>query len=229
MGGGLLASSVTKKFTTGSYGTTGLQVLLSRLGYLPFTWTPKHGTFSLSNANQVLSAAYSAPAGSFSWQGNYPSQLTSQWRVGSYNKLVNGAVMAFESIQGLALDGDAGPHVWRDLLAAVGKHQANPNGYSFALGNQHLPETLTIWHNGREVMKTLMNSGAPGAPSIDGTFPVYLKFVVNTMKGTNPDGSKYNDVVHWINYFYQGDAVHAFPGPATGTRRASGATRSRRA
>lgn len=30
------------------------------------------------------------------------------------------------------------------------------------------------------------------------------------MTGTNPDGSTYNDLVQWINYFNGGDAVHAF-------------------
>ncbi len=39
--GGLLVSSVTQRFTTGSFITLGLQQLLSQLGYLPLTWTPK--------------------------------------------------------------------------------------------------------------------------------------------------------------------------------------------
>ena len=39
--GGLLVSSVTQSFTTGSFSTLRLQQLLSLLGYLPLTWTPK--------------------------------------------------------------------------------------------------------------------------------------------------------------------------------------------
>jgi hypothetical protein len=30
------------------------------------------------------------------------------------------------------------------------------------------------------------------------------------MKGTNPDGTKYDDPVYWISYFNGGDAVHYF-------------------
>jgi hypothetical protein len=78
-------------------------------------------------------------------------------------------------------------------LTAVAKGQKNPNGYTYALANQHYPETLTIWHNGRVVLKSLANTGIPASPTVDGTFPVYLRYYFSHMKGTNPDGSKYDD------------------------------------
>ena len=43
------------------------------------------------------------------------------------------------------------------------------------------------------------------------TFPVYLRYAFQIMKGTNPDGSKYADPVAWVAYFNGGDAVHYFP------------------
>jgi hypothetical protein len=55
---------------------------------------------------------------------------------------------------------------------AGAKGQKNPNGYTYALANQHYPETLTIWHNGRVVLKSLANTGIPASPTVDGTFPV---------------------------------------------------------
>jgi Bacterial Ig-like domain len=62
--GGLLASSATQSFTTGSFSTLRLQQLLSQLGYLPLTWTPKSkADISASNANAELSAATSRPRG----------------------------------------------------------------------------------------------------------------------------------------------------------------------
>ena len=76
--------------------------------------------------------------------------------------------------------------------------------------DQHSPETLTLWHNGKVVLKTLVNTGIPGRPTVDGTFPVYLKFYFTYMDGTNPDGSKYHDPVYYANYFNGGDAVHQF-------------------
>ena len=56
-----------------------------------------------------------------------------------------------------------------------------------------------------------MNTGIPASPTVDGTFPVYLRFYFTHMKGTNPDGSKYDDPVWYVSYFNGGDAVHYFP------------------
>ena len=210
--GGLLASSVTQSFTTGSFSTMRLQELLSQLGYLPLTWTqkPKTAAISPGNANAELFAAYQAPAGTFSWKSGYPSTLTDQWKAGSANILDVGAVRAFESVTGLTMDGAAGRTVWSDLFTALAKGKNDPNGYTYALASQNSPETITIWHNGRVVLKSLVNTGIPASPTVDGTFPVYLKFYFSYMKGTNPDGSKYDDPVYYANYFNGGDAVHQF-------------------
>jgi lipoprotein-anchoring transpeptidase ErfK/SrfK len=108
------------------------------------------------------------------------------------------------------MDGSAGHTVWSDLFKAVANGKDNPNGYTYALASQHSPETITIWHNGRVVLTSLVNTGIPASPTVDGTFPVYLKFYFSYMKGTNPDGSKYNDPVYYANYFNGGDAVHQF-------------------
>ena len=208
---GTLKQSSRVTFTTGSYSTLGLQQLLTQLGYLPFTWTAKSGAvISPQNADAELAAAYHAPAGTFSWNGDYPSNLTDQWTAGSANILDTGAIRAFESVQGLTMDGYAGQTVWSDLLTAVAKGKDNPNGYTYALANQHYPESLTLWHNGRVVLTTPVNTGIPGRSTVDGTFPVYLKFYFTYMDGTNPDGSKYHDPVYYANYFNGGDAVHEF-------------------
>jgi peptidoglycan hydrolase-like protein with peptidoglycan-binding domain len=210
--GGLLASNVTQSFTTASFSTMRLQEVLSQLGYLPLTWTqkPKTAAISPSNANAELFAAYQAPAGTFSWKSGYPSALTDQWKAGSANILDVGAVRAFESVTGLTMDGVAGHTVWSDLFTALAKGKNNPNGYTYALASQYSPETITIWHNGHVVLKSLVNTGIPASPTVDGTFPVYLKFYFSYMKGTNPDGTPYNDPVYYANYFNGGDAVHQF-------------------
>jgi peptidoglycan hydrolase-like protein with peptidoglycan-binding domain len=209
--GGTLASPVTESFTTGSFKTLRLQQLLAQLGYLPMTWTATPGSaISPGNANAQLSAAYSPPAGTFSWQGGYPSTLKHQWRAGSGNMLDVGAVRAFESVHGLTMDGSAGRAVWSRLLTAVAKGQRNPNGYTYALASQYSPENLKIWHNGRLVLNSPANTGIPAAPTADGTFPVYQRYYYQVMKGTNPDGSKYADPVYYVAYFNGGDAVHYF-------------------
>jgi peptidoglycan hydrolase-like protein with peptidoglycan-binding domain len=220
-GGGSAASAGTLKktsvtsFTTGSYSTLRLQELLAQLGYLPLNWTPTDpatGTIADTDASAQLAAAYDAPAGTFTFQSGYPSELTSQWSAGTDNILVNGAVRAFENNQGLAMDGIAGPEVWSALLTAVAKDKTNPDGYSYALATQgSSDESLQVWHDGKQVLQTPANTGIPASPTQDGTFPVYLKYTVTQMKGLNPDGTKYDDTVYWASYFNGGDAVHAFP------------------
>ena len=60
------------------------------------------------------------------------------------------------------------------------------------------------------MLHSLANTGIPASSTADGTFPVYLKYVFSHMKGTNPDGSKYDDPVWYASYFNGGDAVHQF-------------------
>ena len=214
------ASSVT--FTTGSYSTLGLQQILTQLGYLPFTWTPAAtgadvATSTPVSLNQEVSTAYAPAAGTFTFKSGYPSQLTSQWKVGQDNMLDQGAIRAFEYNQGLTMDGVAGPEVWADLLTAASKNQVNPSGYTYALASQDSPnESLKVWHNGKLILNTPANTGIAGADTADGTFPVYEKLQFQIMKGTNPDGSKYADPVYWISYFNGGDAVHYFDRPGYG-------------
>lgn len=209
---GLLAKSADYSFTTGSYSTLGLQEMLTQLGYLPFTFTPSDASASSgSDPNAVLSTAYNPPAGSFTFKSGYPSQLTSQWQAGASNELDTGAVMAFEDNSNLTMDGIAGPDVWSNLLTAVAKNKQNPNGYTYVLVNQNSPETAKVWHDGKLIQTTLVNTGIAGRSTVDGTFPVYSRFQVTQMTGTNPDGSKYNDTVYWVSYFNGGDALHYFP------------------
>jgi peptidoglycan hydrolase-like protein with peptidoglycan-binding domain len=226
-------SSVT--FTTGTYSTLGLQQLLTQLGYLPFTWTPAatgaaesipadapaatgaSAAGTTTSLNQAISTAYAPRAGTFTFKPGYPSQLTSQWKVGQGNMLDQGAIRAFQSVQGLTMDGVAGPDVWAHLLTAAGKDQLNPNGYTYALASQNSPhESLKVWHNGKMILNTPANTGIPAANTADGTFPVYERLPFQIMKGTNPDGSKYADPVYYISYFNGGDAVHYFERPGYG-------------
>jgi peptidoglycan hydrolase-like protein with peptidoglycan-binding domain len=208
--GGYLTAGFARKFTTGSYSTLRLEQLLAQLGYLPLTWAPSGTAIQPTDTAGQLAAAYSPPSGSFSWQSGYPSVLHSLWSEGSSNLIVSGAIRAFQSEQGLTMDGVAGAQVWTDLLKAVAGGHSNGNGYTYALASKSSPETLTIWHDGREVLSSEANTGIPAAPTVDGTFPVYLRLPFQIMKGTNPDGSKYADPVSWISYFNGGDAVHYF-------------------
>jgi len=210
-GAGVLASGTTESFTTGSYSSLRLQQLLSALGYLPLRWAAATTSPARSDANAQVSAAYSPPAGTFTWQSGYPAILRTFWHRGADSLIQQGAIRAFEYDHGLTMDGSAGPSVWRSLLADIASGKGNPHGYTYALASKSSPETLTIWHNGHVVLHTLANTGIPVVPTADGTFAVYLRYYYQIMKGTNPDGSKYADPVYYVAYFNGGDAVHYFP------------------
>jgi peptidoglycan hydrolase-like protein with peptidoglycan-binding domain len=211
--GGLLAARVVDRFVTGTYSTLRLEQLLAQLGYLPLSWEPIPGDAPVpsTDANAQLSAAYSPPPGTFLWSRHYPLALQSMWHPGQPGNILTGAVMAFESGHNMTMDGVAGPGVWSAVLRALAGGQNNTHGYTYAYVSEGSPETITIWHNGRKVLHALVNTGIPGRPTVTGTYPVYLRYYFQIMKGTNPDGSKYADPVSFVSYFNGSDAVHYYP------------------
>jgi hypothetical protein len=168
------------------------------------------GTSGSGIAAQIA-AAYSPPAGTFRWHHGYPASLRNHWQAARPSLMLKGAVMAFESQHGMTMNGIAGPAVWNAVFRAAQHGRANPAGYTYALASKAGPETLTIWHDGHRVFRSLANTGIPVAPTADGTFPVYLRYRFQIMRGLNPDGSSYADPVSYVSYFHAGEAVHYFP------------------
>ena len=210
--GGKTATTTSSSFTTGNYSTLRLQEILAQLGYLPLTWTPAAGaSVPGDNPQAQLAAAYDPPAGTFTWQQGYPSSLHSLWSQGSANTVDTGAITGFEADHGLAITETMSTSLWTALLKAAAADDRNTNGYSYAIADQVLPETLTIWHDGQKRLTTPANTGISVSPTEVGTFPVYEKLPFQIMQGTNPDGSNYADPVEWVSYFNGGDAVHYFP------------------
>jgi hypothetical protein len=200
-----LTSTVTSSFTVAPGSTLRLQQLLAELGYLPLTFTP---TSPVTSPAQEVDDQ----VGSFSWRWtSQPAQLTTLWTPGTNNVITQGAVMNFENQNGLKTDGDAGPAVWGALLAAVQSGKGNANPWDWVLVSQSLPESATVYENGAAVYSTPVNTGVPGAITENGTWPVFDRYTVTTMTGTNPDGSHYSDPgIPWVSYFHGGDALHGF-------------------
>jgi lipoprotein-anchoring transpeptidase ErfK/SrfK len=131
--------------------------------------------------------------------------------------------MKFQDTHHLTVDAVAGPSVWKALLADVLAGKRSGSGYSYVYVHRNLPQQLTLWHNGRVVLRSPGNTGVPSAPTKLGTFPVFEHIAQGTMSGTNPDGSHYNDPgIKWISYFNGGDALHAFPRASFGTPQSLG-------
>lgn len=214
--GGLLAKPVVVHFQTAAYSRLRLAELLGQLGYLPMSWQPSAGGRLIGGpAGSTLAGqqimAYSPPPGEFRWNAGYPSMLRGQWLPGRPNPLIKGAVMAFQAQHELAVTGTASRRVWHALFVAAAGQRRNDLGYTYAIASKGSPETLTIWHNGKIVLKTLANTGIPVAPTAAGTYPVYLRYRFQIMQGVNPDGSHYADPVSFVSYFDGGEAVHYFP------------------
>ncbi len=210
--GATLAKGQIDHFNVQAGSTLRLQQLMSMLGYSPLSWTPAGAPIPATDTAAQDAAAFSPPAGTFAWRNTgWPTNLTALWKPGNYNQLTKGLVMAFEADQGLTPDGVAGPLVWAAMFHALAAHQLNTGGYNFALTRESSPETLTIWHNGKQVFHSVANTGVSGAPTALGTFNVYERLRNQIMQGTNLDGSHYSDPVQFVAYFNGGDAVHYFP------------------
>ena len=222
-GGGLLAAPVKATFTTGSFSEVRLEQDLAQLGYLPLTWAQTTGSPApLTDLNAQYNAAYSPPAGSYTWQSGYPSRLMNLWRRDAPSQILRGAVAAFQADHGLMLDmitenqyglvvdGPIGSRLWHAMFKALAHQAMNKHGYTYAVASQHAPETLTVWHNGQVIFHHLANTGIPISPTAVRTDPVYIRLASQIMRGRNPDGSKYHDQVFWVAYFHGGEAVHYF-------------------
>ena len=216
--GGRLTQPATVSFSVAQASTERLQQLLAQLNYLPLSFTP-----SAPPGSPVESV--SAQAGSFAWRWpDLPPAFTSLWTEGAENVITKAAVMSFEDQNGLAVDGLAGVQVWRDLLADAVSGKLNARPYTDVWVSKQLPETLTLFENGNPVMTGVaVNTGAPGADTADGTYPVFEHVVSSRMQGTNPDGSTYDDPnVPWASYFNGGDALHGFVRATYGSPQSNG-------
>lgn len=204
-GGAHLAATVTVPFTVATGSTLRLQQLLAELGYLPLAYTTP-------GPPPPQDMAQPQP-GTLSWRwSSLPFSLVALWTQGYWGIITKGAVMTFESQNGITVDGLPGPKVWATLMADVAAKKGNATPYSYVHVTKTLPEHLTLWVNGALQMSNVpVNTGAPGANTTDGTFAVFEHVRASDMKGTNPTGSTYNDpTVPWASFFNGGDALHGF-------------------
>ena len=216
--GAVLSSSRSLTFDVASGDMLRLQQLVAGLDYLPLS-------FAASGPPPTRADLAQDQPGTFSWRWpNLPTELTSQWTQGSDNEITKAAVEAFETQNDIGVDGIAGPAVWAALINDTINGKVDGTPYVYVLVNKALPENLTLWNNGTaQYVGIPVNTGAPGADTTDGSFAVFEHVRYSDMKGTNPDGSTYDDPnVPYASYFNGGDALHGFIRASYGSPQSNG-------
>lgn len=120
------------------------------------------------------------------------------------------------------------PNTLKTQVAQNAKDVMNDNGIKFSTPMADAPfkavtaanfdklivadiTTKKMWayQNGNQVNSWLVSAGAPDTPTPVGEFHVYAKYTSQDMWGYGP-GHKYyfQPHVHWVNYFYEGSAIH---------------------
>ncbi len=195
--------TLTKIYVVNTHATlnsTWTAQLLAELNYLPVSFTSPAGPFAVAEV-----------PGTFHWRFNSLTTLKPLWNPAVTNPILTGALMRFEDVHGLPTTGLADSATWSALLRAVQLHQVNPATYNNVVVSQTQPESLVLYQNGTATLHATVNTGISQSPTQVGTYPVYLRYVTQTMRGTNPNGTKYVDPgIPWVSYFYGGDALHGF-------------------
>ena len=168
-----------------------------------------------SKVHSIAKSGSTSPSivkGTFVWRfASLPSTLKPLWSVGTDNVIVEGALMSFQSDHDLTTTGAMDTLTWHALVGAAIQKRFDPTNYSYVDVNKNLPETATLYINGKVIFQTDVNTGITAAPTGNGTFPVYSRFTTTTMSGTLPDGQTYRDTgIPWVSYFHGGDALHGF-------------------
>ena len=150
--------------------------------------------------------------GSFVWR--FPKivgPLHSLWTVGTDNVILQGALMNFQAVHGLAWNTGMTTQTWELIQTAVIKKQYDPTSYNYVVVSQTQPEKLMLYVSGHHIYNSFVNTGISSAPTQNGTWPVYVRYTVTTMSGTYPGGGTYSDPgIPWVSYFHGGDALHGF-------------------
>jgi hypothetical protein len=151
-------------------------------------------------------------AGHYVWRfANLPGAFKSNWKVGTLNVIVKGALMRFQAQHGLPVTGNMDTTTWVALVSAALRHQYSNETYNVVVVSRALPQRLWLYRNGVASFSSPVNTGISVAPTAPGTYTVYLRYAVTTMSGTLPNGKPYHDTgIPWTSYFNGGDALHGF-------------------
>ena len=195
-------TSTTDPTTTSSTSTTTTAV--------PTTSSATAST--LPPVHHPTSPILKIVSGKFVWRfASLPGALKSQWRVGVNNVLIQGALMRFQADHNLPVTGNIDTATWHAIVTADIEQRRDPLPYTNVYVDQAVPQELRLYINGHVFFSTLVNTGISVAPTQNGTYPVYVRYLTTTMSGTLPNGQTYHaSGIPWVSYFHGGDALHGF-------------------
>ncbi|EPZ40956.1 hypothetical protein N007_17670 [Alicyclobacillus acidoterrestris ATCC 49025] len=85
------------------------------------------------------------------------------------------------------------------------------------------PETLTLYKNGKQIFKSLCNTGVTGAATAPGQYYIHAKELSATMSGTDPDGETYHiKGVPYVMDLVGNTAIHGYPRKTYGYPQSNG-------
>ncbi len=207
-------------FAVACPGTRAVQQALARLRYLPYAFHTTAGAQRGGETRQrAAQHAFAPQAGRFVRDVAGAPTLAP----GQLDATTRGALMVFQSRHAITPTGLVDGATWAALLGAEAAAAIDRSPYTFVTVSQRLPQSLAVHRGNRVVLRTAVNTGVAGAPTANGTFPIFERLTSTTMTGTNPDGSHYSDPgVPWVNYFNGGDAVHGFNRASYGSPQSDG-------
>ena len=202
----LKASWVSIPTTAGALGTPTLQVAKVQ------AWvdglaksvkvTSRDGVRNVSASGVVLAVLTEARDGAVVSNGGEVAQAAAR------------ALLAGKDYSG-KFEYDRTPATWTERKVARG---AENLAYQATEGEKWIDvnlsrHTMTAYVGGKAVYGPVkMVNGSDLKPTVVGTFKVYLKREVQTMRGANADGTNYETPdVPYILYFHRGYALHGAP------------------
>jgi hypothetical protein len=217
-----LGNRVAASFTVACPSVKALQEALARLNYLPY----KFESFSGIDLNVPLTTALAAQRAYTPPRGYMRAAYRNvpPLRLGTMDPTTTGALEIWDQDHDIPDGTPPNAALWAKLLAEEAHNVRNPRPYTWVtVTEQTDPEWLEVHENKHVVIKSLTNTGVPGATTQTGVFPIYVRYVSTTMIGTNVDGTKYDDPgIPWVNYFNGGDAVHGYPRASYGFPQSNG-------
>ena len=217
-----LTRAVVRHLSVSCPPVAGLQEALARLGYLGARFRARyifHERAGRIARRTAAVDAYHPPRGALlpSPAGAPAAQL------GVLDATTRGALMVYQLDRGLEATGVADEATWERLLYDLTNYRRDPRPYTWVTVSEGSPEILEVHLGSHVAVRSLTNTGVPGAETQQGIFPIYARYVSTAMIGTDPDGESYDDpAVPWVNYFNGGDAVHGYPRASYGWPQSNG-------